>query len=289
MRDIQRISTWLFKMVSESPLWFVPHNIEYFVNKVMRYPTAPVLVAEGDSWFDYDFTAWFVDKGGRDLLDHLGEGGRYNILRMGIAGDTLQNEAHGRRIHDAVEAVRLLKPDAFLFSGGGNDFAGQGGCHLVNLLSPAGLDQDKARECIAVKSCADYKAMIEAIRSVDPSLPIFVHGYAYARPDGRAVELLLKRHPFAGPWLQPAFDKMGVPEQVRQGVIIELLDMFNTILDGVAHRCPGVYHIDLRDVLQPTTDDWANELHPTNTGFHKVAERFAARIGAVLQNRVVPV
>ena len=44
----------------------------------------------------------------------------------------------------------------------------------------------------------------------------------------------------------------------------------------------GFYHIDLRDVLQDTTTDWANELHPTDFGFHKVAERFADRIDAVL-------
>jgi hypothetical protein len=36
----------------------------------VTYPTAPVLVTEGDSWFDYDFTARFLDAGGRDQPVH---------------------------------------------------------------------------------------------------------------------------------------------------------------------------------------------------------------------------
>lgn len=286
MRDIARIYAWLYKMITESPLWFVIHNVRYFLNSLVKYPSAPVLVAEGDSWFDYDFTAMFLDAGGRDLLDHLGEAGRYSILRMGIAGDTLVNEAYGKRIRDAAEAVRVLKPAAFLFSGGGNDFAGQGGCNLVRLLTPEGLDRNKAQICIGVQARDHYEAMIAAIRAVAPSLPIFVHGYAYARPDGRAVGLF-PGHPFAGPWLKPGFDHMGVPNEVRQGVIIELIDMFNAMLDALAQTNDGVYHIDLRPVLEPTVDDWANELHPSNRGFHKVAECFNEKIAAVLSRQII--
>ncbi|WP_169981151.1 hypothetical protein [Tautonia rosea] len=86
MSAIARISSRLFKMLTESPHWFVIHNVKYFLNRLVKYPLAPVLVAEGESWLDYDFTARFLDAGGRDLLAHLGEGGRYSILRLSVAG-----------------------------------------------------------------------------------------------------------------------------------------------------------------------------------------------------------
>ena len=54
---------------------------------------------------------------------------------------------------------------------------------------------------------------------------------------------------------------------------------FNEMLADVAAQVPSFHYVDLRDVVGE--DDWANELHPNNSGFGRAADRFAARIRAL--------
>ena len=50
------------------------------------------------------------------------------------------------------------------------------------------------------------------------------------------------------------------------------------MLKSLESKFPGkVFHIDARNTLKDTTsyrDEWANELHPTDAGFQKVAKVF---------------
>ncbi|WP_169981141.1 SGNH/GDSL hydrolase family protein [Tautonia rosea] len=275
MRDFEKIKSALVRLWTECPAITTIRNIKYFVDRLVRYPLAPIIVAEGDSWFDYDFTARFLEGGGRDLLDHLGGGGRYSIFRMGFAGDTLSNMVHSNQIQSVVKFIEILSPDVFLFSGGGNDFSGQDGVHLEKLLTATGLNDELVQDCISVKSKQHYQTLINAVRSVSTSVPILVHGYAYARPDGRAVGPN-QNHPFAGPWLRPAFERKNVPEHLRQDIIIRLIDIFNEMLQELEqqHNKSLLKYVNLRDVLNLSTEHWSNELHPTNLGFKRIAERF---------------
>ena len=52
-------------------------------------PRQFVVVAEGDSWFDYKPS--YLELGGKDLLGHLQTSGRINVYRVSKAGDTLEN------------------------------------------------------------------------------------------------------------------------------------------------------------------------------------------------------
>lgn len=86
-----------------------------------------VLVAEGDSWFDYPAPFRI------DLLDELDTLGR-EVVSLAFRGDTVENMVYGTEGADGrvvdpdlVKLVRLvteLQPPAVLFSGGGNDVAG---------------------------------------------------------------------------------------------------------------------------------------------------------------------
>lgn len=86
-----------------------------------------VLVAEGDSWFDY--------LPGTDIINCLQRYYGYSIHSYAKAGDTLENMIYGTNINKHFERIspsintvlsRLgeEKPKIFLFSGGGNDIAG---------------------------------------------------------------------------------------------------------------------------------------------------------------------
>ena len=85
------------------------------------------LVAEGDSWFDY--------LPGLDILDHLKWEHGYKIKKHSDGGDTLENMVYGTeyrrnwnrrtpQINETLDAIKKYQPKVFLFSGGGNDFAG---------------------------------------------------------------------------------------------------------------------------------------------------------------------
>ena len=65
-------------------LWSTEEGV---VPEMIEAPTAkPLLVAEGDSWFDY--------APGLDILDHLRSMG-YPIIKVAEAGDTLDNMVYG--------------------------------------------------------------------------------------------------------------------------------------------------------------------------------------------------
>ncbi|HJW31176.1 MAG TPA: hypothetical protein VJ508_18240, partial [Saprospiraceae bacterium] len=74
-----------------------------------------VIVAEGDSWFNFP---WFVT----DIVDWLTcRNPHYAIYCIAYGGDWLANMIYDGKY---VEELSVHKPDAFLLSGGGNDLVG---------------------------------------------------------------------------------------------------------------------------------------------------------------------
>ncbi len=95
-----------------------------------RCATRKILVAEGDSWFQFP-GSWFWVLGARaihidfvdDILDHLIARPKYCIRSLAAGGDWLFKML---RAQDYVEPLSQIEPDAFLLSGGGNDLLGDG-------------------------------------------------------------------------------------------------------------------------------------------------------------------
>ncbi len=95
-----------------------------------RCEKRPVLVAEGDSWFQ--FPGLTLLRMGRlrvhvefvrEIIDHLIKSKRYCIRSIAAGGDWLSNML---RTRDYIEPLSRIEPDAFLFSGGGNDLLADG-------------------------------------------------------------------------------------------------------------------------------------------------------------------
>lgn len=260
-----------------------------------------IIVAEGDSWFDYK-PAYLEKIGAKDLLGHLQTSGRINIWRVSHAGDTLENMIYGTdtigsgtqlapklppQIDKTLEAIRDKNADAFFFSGGGNDLAG---VELGTYLNHKDSGQPVLREAALDYVFGAYfdKALADLIGQVHlikPGLPIFLQGYDYAVPDGRKVRLL--GFPFAGPWLKPALiQKRYVDLSQGRRIMVDVLDRFNAALARVAAAHQDVYFIKLLGTLRTTQNyqlDWANELHPTSDGFKTLSAGIEREILAVLE------
>ena len=250
--------------------------------KATMVQTAGVLVAEGDSWFDYPF---------HDVLKELEDNHGYDVKSVARKGDPIEEMAYGDSQLD--DFTRLLDgllrngvtPKAILLSGGGNDVVGDEFGMLVNHArsSIAGLNDDVLKGVIDQRIERAYGVIVSALTHicqdrVGKPLPILVHGYDYPVPDGRGFMGGWWLLP--GPWLEPGFREKGFGDlSPCIQMAHDLIDRFNRMLAGVAAQFQYVRYIDLRNTLSTGRnykDWWANELHPTPQGWSRVAARFAA-------------
>jgi hypothetical protein len=248
--------------------------------------TGPILVAKGDSWFDY--------APGMDILDNLKYYYHYSIIKLSTAGDTLENMVFGTALgHDnvrlasqldtLVQCVATYQPKAVLFSGGGNDIAGEPLEAYLNHKDSGILPLLRAgymNDVLGGLFQSAYQKLAERIWAVRPETHIVTHGYGHPIPDGRAVFNFPFGFHFIGPWLKPAFCKKDILDQAAaQGIIAQLIDAFNAMLAALQHlystNAQGRFHyIDLRQEIKPA--DWVNELHLSDEAFRRVAAKFDA-------------
>ena len=235
----------------------------------------PQLVAEGDSWFDY--------LPGTDIITCLRQLHGYAVDNYSQAGDTLENMIFGtgidRRfqrtaptIETVLRRVAVLKPRVFLFSGGGNDIAGDMFDSYLNHRDsglPA-LREDYLNTMVNVVFFRYFESLVARVASVSRDTVIVTHGYGHTAPTGESVSLLGFR--FAGPWLRPALARKGVFDPVDQRrVVFQVIDAFNAMLANVARRHERFVHVDLRALLDPDRD-WVNELHLRNSAYARVSD-----------------
>ena len=253
--------------------------------KATEMQTAGALVAEGDSWFDYPFN---------DVLSELEDRHGYDVESVAHKGDPIETMAYGEGQLEAfarlVEKVlaRGTPLKAVLLSGGGNDLAGDEFALLLDHARSAapGLNDGVVSGIIGRRVRNAYIMILQKITDVcvgkiGTPVPILVHGYDYAVPDGRGF--MGGWGPLPGPWLEPGFRAKGFHDlRARIDMMAAIIDQFNVMLKKVAALFPHVYHVDLRSTLpnRPAIykDWWANELHPTGRGFLRVAARFADRL-----------
>jgi hypothetical protein len=151
--------------------------------------TAGVLVAEGDSWFDYPL---------HDVLKILEDHHGYDVESVAHKGDPIEEMAYGgNQLEDLTRRLekllaRGIVPRALLLSGGGNDVAGPEFGMLLNHAgsSIAGLNTDIVNGLINQRVRTAYITILSAVTSIceqklGKKIPILLHGYDYPVPDGR--------------------------------------------------------------------------------------------------------
>jgi hypothetical protein len=249
-------------------------------------PPTGLLVAEGDSWFDYPLN---------DVLSMLEDEHGFDVEAVAHKGDTVEDMAYGVGQFD--DFVRLLEkllrqgrvPDAILLSGGGNDIAGDEFAMLINhvLSGLPPVNADIVRGLVDIRLRNAYTFLISglteiAVRYLSRPIPILLHGYDYAVPDGRGF--LGGWSFFPGPWLQPGLLQKGHQNlNSNKAIVRTLIDAFNVMLQQVSAlpQFGHVRYVNLRGTLSQGAayrKDWVNELHPTREGFRAVAAKIAGQI-----------
>lgn len=301
------------------------------------------LVMEGDSWFDLPggeqaTTVWGnvfdVKTHSNDLVEVLRE--------IRIAGRPIQvvsvashSEKLTKMAEDCAEFLTLIKrefskkrrPDAILLSAGGNDLIDKLSCMLMpfdrgNTVQSSVKWKGKKGANKTIEELLDtYEGFLHEINDVLSTLtslegqriPVFVHGYAYAIPDGRNYKgvlfslLGLVRIKKGGPWLQPEFVCKGYPVQTDEDharnarILAKIIDGLNERLSKKATSVwnlsrISVQYVDLRRCFVSTggldryirrhryKKHWEDEFHLTHRGLTRVAKQLVKRIRKTLKS-----
>jgi hypothetical protein len=226
------------------------------------------IFAEGDSWFDYPLS--------RDIIDWITAGGApqpqiLNLAHYGDATTQMLGVAKRQRIIDNLRDQANGAFDALLFSGGGNDIAGDQFClwivQFVTGMNPdAGVDNERLADILGVIRAA-YADLIEIRDGINPDCVIFWHGYDFGQPTGDGVCGL-------GPWLKPSLDLRGWTDLAAGTEVVKVvLQAFDELLAQLEQQHNNVVYVRTQGTLSAASD-WANELHPTEQGFNKIAAVF---------------
>jgi hypothetical protein len=248
------------------------------------------VVAEGDSWFSYLPAHDILAR----LRGRVWNGWAYEVEDRARAGALLNDMVYGRDLVDTYELIQKHSPDVVLFSGGGNDIAGQ---ELFVMLyhhqavrmhgTLPRINQSVLRGVVSEVFSQAYHDLIGLLRFKlaqvgRPDVPIVFHGYGYAIPDGRGWAGGIG--PLPGPWLDPPLTRKGYDREqdaaLRREIVRELIDAFNQMLQGIAATHPHTHHVDLRPVLGDQL--WSNELHPSKRGFFLAARKIEETIRRLL-------
>lgn len=233
------------------------------------------IIAEGDSWFKYVI--------GKAVIFQLEKLLKTNIQNLANPGDEVRemlSPVHLQRLAKLLKRgpSRGWKYDCMLFSGGGNDLVGKDRFHkwLHNykkgMTAKQLLNQKTLNAALAILE-ASYTELIELRNVNSPKTHLFFHGYDFAIPDGRKACWL-------GPWMQPGLAHRKIPKSIRKEVVKLFLERFEQMLNKLAKKHKGVTVIQTQGTL--LNKDWANELHPTDAGFRKIAKVFQATIESAL-------
>jgi lysophospholipase L1-like esterase len=239
-----------------------------------------IIAAQGDSWFDYP---------GADVLERLETLHGYEVASCAHRGDTIESmaydETQGRKLARLFLGLASggREPEAVLVSAGGNDIAGDELALLLNhRASPLPAVNEDVLRGVLERIATAYRSLLFGITGLcraffGRQVPIVVHGYGYAVPDGRGF--LGGAGILPGPWLLPSFVRKGRTDLDENALVMRrLIDAFAEMQRQVV-ATQGLEHVqalDARELLvgRDHRTLWADELHPTPAGFTLVADAF---------------
>lgn len=268
--------------------WCRRRRRDRFERRMSEGTRLPVLVSEGDSWFQFPF---IID----DVIDHLEKD--YLVWSSGAAGDTAENMVFKNPEYMTALNEQAHHVSAFLLSAAGNDVIGEdssGKPVLPKLLHRnTGRRNATAHDLINKTQLARvldglrdaYMTVLQTIRADArfTDLPILIHGYDYALPypngtgDRRNPYWAAEDEWLGGPMTSVGIDDPALRRDIVEYLIQELYDM----LADVAATDPHVHLVDVRGTLR-TASDWADEIHGTSKGFSRIATKFRRVLRSVI-------
>lgn len=137
------------------------------IKKDFRKGSNKIILAEGDSWFNYPVIL-------SDVIDWVAMEPNMAVYSLAAGGDWLLNMLTARKY---VEEMSVIHPDFFVISGGGNDLLGNN--RLAAIVDPAGNSAELAKNEWAQNLLS--KAAARQLVHLDPQR--FARGSGYLSKD----------------------------------------------------------------------------------------------------------
>lgn len=237
-----------------------------FLERMSGGYSGPVIVAEGDSWWQYPLKL-------TDTIDHLMV--PYAIRCVSAAGDLLGDMADKA---EYIAALRETNASILLLSGGGNDLLRNG--QLANHLEAYHPDLKPADylkpsfDHVLSQAFSNFERILRDVHGAFPQVQILTHGYDYAIPA-------------RGRWLGRPMERRQINDRALQAKIAEdMMDRFNRGLRRLVANMAHVTYVDVRNTVG--SHRWYDELHPTNDGYGDVAAKFQREIARLANRRSTP-
>lgn len=247
-----------------------------------------ILLAHGDSWFNYPLNGNSFELPPRDtdIIAHLQKMGNPppKILNVSHYGDATTDEMGLAKQKRLIAALRNPKnwltgmPDAILFSGGGNDIAGDPFTIYLDYKDSCsgGLDTERfAGRLASIR--ASYLDLFLFRTRYAPHVPIFGHAYDFAHP-------MQPHPPCTGPWMLPSLTFTGWNTEEGTQIIHDALKMFRDMLVTLEGGGYDFTLVPTQNTL--AKEDWANELHPYPRGFEHLAQKFLSTLQDRFRERI---
>ena len=251
-----------------------------FSQLIDAYPSRLNVVAEGDSWFAYPPQGIVFGKPS-NVIAHLRNKRRFNLLELSSNGDEAVAMLSGESKLRLMKIIHRYHVHFLLFSGGGNDVVGRYDFDFflkkkINSNEPKAYLNHKRlnRRILQIRNA--YEDLIDYCNeySDNKDIKIVTHCYDYAVPDPKGAEFIggLVKIDSGRSWMHPYFKDKGVPERHRRPIVKYLIDTIAEMLLALEKQHKGRLLVaDTRKTLNPEKD-WLNEIHPTSSGFRKIAK-----------------
>ena len=253
------------------------------LDEMSRNGEAPDILALGDSWFCYPMNNLL------NSIFNLWHSGKI-ILAFGETGATLKElaDAQNNYFREFKSFLQLYsrKIKLVLLSGGGNDLADM--TDFPKLLKPDCHTKTTVADCFApgepakfLETIRDrYAFLIDTVirNAEDRSVLIAAHNYDYAIPTGKGFLGF-------GHWLKEPLDQCQVPDALRQDLIDILIDGFATQLSDLEQNYPNNFVFIKTAGTLTSPADWANELHPTPSGFEEIGNHYSRILRPLMKQR----
>ncbi|TNE62321.1 MAG: SGNH/GDSL hydrolase family protein [Bacteroidetes bacterium] len=270
-----------------------------FIKKLKKGSVGKIIVAEGDSWFEYPL---FI----RDIVDWMIRLTDYSVYSIASGGDWISNILY---TGDYITELSIYRPDVFLISGGGNDLVDDNRLAilvkkrkevdlkmdradrtLLHQYLTAGMSEELAKKLVIGRKFLtrefwgllnvfrfQYYLIFKNIRSNPKfdSMKIITQGYDYPIPSSNRnifknpLRLLFKN----GHWLDTPLRIRGITAaDEKKSILATMIYEFNEMLIQVGARFKNIYHIDCRGMAD--ANSWNDELHLKSENYKAIAQKY---------------
>jgi len=242
-----------------------------FAASVKQFPKRLVVVSEGDSWFSYPLNA--------NIADYIEMMSDFSMLRLEHNGDEAREilGAGSEQLKKLKYYLKSYPVELLLMSAGGNDLVTSVLKKMLNARTAGATWQSAVKLDVLTTALDDivagYTRLLDARDALCPKCVVVAHSYCYFEPTGRKAT-----GPFgllhAGPWMRPVLVAKGI-DPVAEGPQVSryLVDELHARLQALAATRKGFVLIDMRAALPVDNVHWADEIHPSGTGFRLLADK----------------